>query len=162
MSESASAVVTYSCDAGFAEIDQVLSQNREFMPATACPAIECQRRHGGGAGGPKNVTVGAETLVVQTRAARLCNSRMPVARMTLWETTVVMMDWIAFFCPDALSHGDSEALQAGLVSSTYLDARNIIVRKQSYDDVAAAQSPEDDVQRALDEILPQALIWSRT
>ena len=69
MSESASAVVTYSCDAGFAEIDQVLSRHREFMPATACPAIECQRRHGGGAGGPKNVAVGPETLVVQTRGS---------------------------------------------------------------------------------------------
>jgi DNA replication licensing factor MCM7 len=167
------AVATYSCDACGAEIYQVVQNAREFMPAVRCPS--CKSKH--------------ETLHLQTRGSKFVKyqelklqelpQQVPMGHvprsMSVYchgELTrlaqpgnVVTIDGI--FLPQRIAESGYGALKAGLVSTTFLQAQNIVVHQKSLDEVdhqydeemeeqiqEIAQSP-DTVELLASQIAPE-------
>lgn len=137
-------VATYSCDACGAELYQVVQNKREFLPPRSCPTTACQGRQR------------QETLHLQTRGSKFVKfqelklqelpNQVPMGHiprsMSVYcrgELTrlaapgdVVTIDGI--FLPQRLAESGYRAMKAGLVTTTYLEAQNIIVHKKSYDE----------------------------
>jgi DNA replication licensing factor MCM7 len=140
-------VATYYCDACGCEVYQVIANKREFLPQRTCPSQECRNRRGGG----------GDTLHLQTRGSKFVKfqevklqelpSQVPIGhvprsmsvycRGELTRVTspgdIVTIDGI--FLPRRLG-GDTgfAAMKAGLISTTFLEAQNIVVHKKSYDE----------------------------
>lgn len=136
-------VATYSCDLCGCEVYQVLEGQREFLPARSCPSEECR----------SNKT---ESLILQTRGSKFekyqelklqeLPSQVPmghvprsmsiIVRGELTRLTspgdLVTVDGI--FLPQRLAESGYRALQAGLISTTYLAAHHIAVHKKSLDE----------------------------
>jgi DNA replication licensing factor MCM7 len=139
-------VAAYGCDRCGAEIYQVLSApgQREFLPATACPAC------------PPNQRNRSNTLFLQTRGSKFIpyqelkvqelSHHVPMGHVprsltvrvrgtgtrTAGPGDVVTIDGL--FLPQRLAESGFRALQAGLVTTTYLEAQHILVHQPSYDD----------------------------
>jgi len=138
-------VATYTCDACGAEVYQVVNHKREFLPQRICPSQECQQNGGK-----------MDTLHLQTRGSMFVKfqelklqelpSQVPMGhvprsmsvycRGELTRMTspgdVVTVDGV--FLPQRVAESGYRAMKAGLVSTTFLDANNIIVHKKSYDE----------------------------
>lgn len=138
-------VATYTCDACGAEVYQVVNHKREFLPQRVCPSQECQQNGGK-----------MDTLHLQTRGSMFVKfqelklqelpSQVPMGHvprsMSVYcrgELTrlaspgdVVTIDGV--FLPQRVAESGYRAMKAGLVSTTFLDANNIVVHKKSYDE----------------------------
>lgn len=148
-------VATYTCDACGAEVYQVIEHKREFLPQRLCPSAQCQQTGGK-----------MDTLHLQTRGSKFVKfqelklqelpSQVPMGHvprsMSVYcrgELTrmaspgdVVTIDGI--FLPQRVAESGYRAMKAGLVSTTFLEANNIIVHKKSYDECMLSSLSEED------------------
>ena len=154
-------VATYTCDNCGGEIYQVVQNKREFMPMRICPSAVCRRQ-----GSVK------DTMHLQTRGSKFekfqdlkiqeLPSQVPMGHvprsmsvhcrgeMTRLATPgdVVTIDGI--FLPQRIAEAGYRALKAGLISTTFLEAQNIVVHKKSYDD-SIVDSLSEEAKTKLDE-----------
>ncbi|KAL7430014.1 hypothetical protein ACHAXH_001406 [Discostella pseudostelligera] len=150
-------VATYTCDACGCEIYQVVSNKREFLPQRLCPSEECRRQSKNG-----------DTLHLQTRGSKFVKfqelklqelpTQVPMGHVPRsmsvhcrGELTrmacpgdVVTIDGV--FLPQRVAEAGYRAMKAGLVTTTFLEAQNIIVQKKSYDE--SGNSHLSDEERA--------------
>jgi len=157
-------VATYTCDNCGCEIYQVVQNKREFMPQRICPSADCRRQ-----GGVK------DSLHLQTRGSKFekfqevkiqeLPSQVPMGHvprsmsvhcrgeMTRQATPgdVVTIDGI--FLPQRIAESGYRAMNAGLISTTFLEAQNIVLHKKSYDDSIADSLSEEDRIKLDDEIM---------
>jgi len=144
-------VATYTCDSCGCEIYQLIQHKREFLPQRFCPTEQCRQSS-------KN----AETLHLQTRGSKFTKfqelklqelpSQVPMGHVPRSMTVhcrgeltrvatpgdVVTIDGV--FLPQRVAESGYRATKAGLISTTFLEAQNVVVHKKSYDD--ATSSPE--------------------
>ena len=158
-------VATYSCDACGVEVYQVTEKQREFLPVRHCP--NCATRNGGNK---------RETLVLQTRGSKFVKfqelklqelpNQVPMGHvprsMSVYcrgELTrlaqpgdTVTIDGV--FLPQRLG-GESgfKAMKAGLISTTYLEAQNVVIHKKSYDESLVDSLSERESQQLERDIL---------
>jgi len=161
-------VATYACDACGAEVYQVVQSKREFMPQRFCPSADCQR----------NRNSKGQTLHLQTRGSKFVKfqelklqelpSQVPMGHvprsMSVYcrgELTrlcspgdVVTVDGI--FLPQRLAESGYRAMVAGLISTTYLEAQNIVVHKKSYDESLLDSLSEEESVKLDAEIVEVA------
>lgn len=147
-------VATYTCDACGCEIYQVVSNKREFLPQRLCPSEECRRQSKNG-----------DTLHLQTRGSKFVKfqelklqelpSQVPMGHVPrsmsvhcrgeltrlVCPGDVVTIDGV--FLPQRVAEAGYRAMKAGLVTTTFLEAQNIIVHKQSYDESGNAHLSEE-------------------
>ncbi len=157
-------VATYICDACGSEIYQVVKNKREFLPQRICPTPQCRRQ-----GGVQ------DTLHLQTRGSKFDKfqelkiqelpSQVPMGHvprsmsvhcrgeMTRLATPgdVVTIDGI--FLPQRVAESGYGAMKAGLISTTFIEAQNIIVHKKSYDDSMADTLSEEDKLKLDEKIM---------
>jgi DNA replicative helicase MCM subunit Mcm2 (Cdc46/Mcm family) len=148
-------VATYTCDACGCEIYQVVSNKREFLPQRLCPSEECRRQSKNG-----------DTLHLQTRGSKFVKfqelklqelpSQVPMGHVPRsmsvhcrGELTrlacpgdVVTIDGV--FLPQRVAEAGYRAMKAGLVTTTFLEAQNIIVHKKSYDESGNAHLTDEE------------------
>jgi DNA replication licensing factor MCM7 len=148
-------VATYTCDACGCEIYQVVSNKREFLPQRLCPSEECRRQSKNG-----------DTLHLQTRGSKFVKfqelklqelpSQVPMGHVPRsmsvhcrGELTrmacpgdVVTIDGV--FLPQRVAEAGYRAMKAGLVTTTFLEAQNIIVHKKSYDESGNAHLSDEE------------------
>lgn len=160
-------VATYSCDACGIEAYQVVQGKREFMPPKSCPSPRCQQH-----------SRQKETLHLQTRGSKFVKfqelklqelpSQVPMghvprsmsvyARGELTRLTspgdVVTLDGV--FLPQRVAESGYRAMKAGLISTTYLEAQNILVHKKSYDESLLDSLPEEESIKLDKEIMDVA------
>uniref|UniRef100_A0A7S4NB39 DNA replication licensing factor MCM7 n=1 Tax=Odontella aurita TaxID=265563 RepID=A0A7S4NB39_9STRA len=153
-------VATYTCDECGCEIYQVVANKREFMPQRLCPSEQCGNR-------PRS----AETLHLQTRGSKFVKfqelklqelpNQVPMGHIPRSMSVhcrgdltrmacpgdVVTIDGV--FLPQRVAESGYRAMQAGLVSTTFLEAQNVAVHKKSYDESQENSSQEE--RRALDK-----------
>jgi len=186
-------VACYTCERCGCEVYQVV-KGREFMPRRKCPSSMCNPSADNGTGEvgavnslPTNTNRGGDTLFLQTRGSKFVKfqelkmqeipSQVPVGHIPRCMTVhvhgdltrnampgeVVTIDGI--FLP-ARVEGGYQAIRAGLVASTYLEAMRITVHKKSYDNkesssdamvrkVLEIASGEDPVGRLARSIAPE-------
>jgi DNA replication licensing factor MCM7 len=157
-------VATYTCDACGCEVYQVIENKREFMPQRTCPSEECDQRPG---------SARMDTLHLQTRGSKFVKfqelklqelpSQVPMGHIPRsmsvhcrGELTrlaspgdVVTIDGV--FLPQRIAESGYRAMKAGLISTTYLDAQNIIVHKKSFDEsLLGSLSEEESVKLEAD------------
>ena len=137
-------MATYSCDACGIEVYQVVGNKKEFMPATFCPSNACRQAKKG------------DSLHMQTRGSKFVKfqelklqelpSQVPMGHiprsMSVYcrgELTrlaspgdVVTIDGV--FLPQRVAESGFHAMKAGLISTTFLEAQNIVTHKKSYDE----------------------------
>mmetsp|Transcript_27064 Transcript_27064/g.58015 ORF Transcript_27064/g.58015 Transcript_27064/m.58015 type:complete len:921 (+) Transcript_27064:68-2830(+) len=154
-------VATYTCDACGCEIYQVVSNKREFMPQRLCPSEECRRQSKNG-----------DTLHLQTRGSKFVKfqelklqelpSQVPMGHVPRsmsvhcrGELTrlaspgeVVTIDGV--FLPQRVAEAGYRAMKAGLVTTSFLEAQNIIIHKKSYDESGNAHL-SDEERKKMDE-----------
>ncbi|GKY97673.1 hypothetical protein MPSEU_000725600 [Mayamaea pseudoterrestris] len=155
-------VAAYSCDACGVEVYQVVQNKREFMPQRACPNADCKQ---------------PDTLHLQTRASKFCKfqelklqelpnqvpmghvprslsvyCRGELTRLAL-PGDVVTIDGV--FLPQRLAESGYRAMQAGLITTTYLEAQHVHVHKKSYDEslLADGSLSEEEVARLTAQIM---------
>jgi DNA replication licensing factor MCM7 len=160
-------VATYTCDACGAEVYQVVHHKREFLPLRVCPSVECQQNGGK-----------MDTLHLQTRGSKFVKfqecklqelpSQVPMGHvprsMSVYcrgELTrmaspgaVVTIDGV--FLPQRVAESGYRAMKAGLVSTTFLNATNIIVHKKSFDESLLDQMSEQESAKLNADILEVA------
>lgn len=148
-------VATYTCDACGCEIYQVVHNKREFLPQRLCPSTECQKatKHG-------------DTLHLQTRGSKFVKfqelklqelpNQVPMGHVPRSLTVhcrgeltrlaspgnEVTIDGV--FLPQRVAEGGYRAMKAGLVTTTFVEAQNIIVHKKSYDDSISESLAEEE------------------
>eukprot|EP00804_Cyclotella_cryptica_P020614 CCRYP_003441-RA/>CCRYP_003441-RA protein AED:0.09 eAED:0.09 QI:12/1/0.66/1/1/1/3/138/902 len=156
-------VATYTCDACGCEIYQVVQNKREFLPQRLCPVEECRRASKGG-----------DTLHLQTRGSKFVKfqelrcqelpSQVPMGHVPRsmsvhcrGELTrlaspgdVVTIDGV--FLPQRVAESGYRAMKAGLVSTSFLEAQNIIIHKKSYEEDSSDYLSEEEKQRMDREI----------
>jgi DNA replication licensing factor MCM7 len=156
-------VATYSCDACGVEVYQVIQNKREFMPANLCPSQAC-----------KNNNAKRETLHLQTRGSKFVKfqelklqelpSQVPMGHiprsMSVYcrgelsrlvsPGNVVTIDGI--FLPQRIAESGFLAMKAGLISTTYLEAQNMVVHKKSYDESLTATMSLEESARMDEQI----------
>jgi DNA replication licensing factor MCM7 len=149
-------VATYTCDACGCEVYQVVENKREFLPQRVCPSTECIQRPG----------TRMDTLHLQTRGSKFVKfqelklqelpNQVPMGHIPRsmsvhcrGELTrlcapgdVVTIDGV--FLPQRIAEGGYRAMKAGLISTTYLEAHNIIVHKKSFDESLLGSLSEED------------------
>ena len=158
-------VAAYACDYCGAEIYQTVQHQKEFLPATACPLC-CTTA--AVAGGPQRRIQRSKgnTLYLQTRGSKFVKyqevkvqelshhvpmGHVPrsIAVVAYGECTrqctpgdTVTLDGI--YLPQRIG-GDSgyQAMKAGLITTTYLHAQNIMVHKKSYDETKTTTAAND-------------------
>ncbi len=157
-------VATYICDACGSEIYQVVKNKREFLPQRICPTPQCRRQ-----GGVQ------DTLHLQTRGSKFekfqelkiqeLPSQVPMGHvprsmsvhcrgeMTRLATPgdVVTIDGI--FLPQRVAESGYGAMKAGLISTTFIEAQNIMIHKKSYDDSMADSLSEEDKLKLDEKIM---------
>jgi DNA replication licensing factor MCM7 len=160
-------VATYSCDSCGAEVYQVVQNKREFMPQRFCPSGDCQKAKNKG-----------QTLHLQTRGSKFVKfqelklqelpSQVPMGHvprsMSVYcrgELTrlaspgdVVTVDGV--FLPQRLAESGYRAMVAGLISTTYLEAQNVVVHKKSYDESLLDSLSEEESVKLDAEIMEVA------
>lgn len=148
-------VATYTCDACGCEIYQVVHNKREFLPQRLCPSEECRKatKHG-------------DTLHLQTRGSKFVKfqelklqelpNQVPMGHVPRSLTVhcrgeltrlaspgnEVTIDGV--FLPQRVAEGGYRAMKAGLVTTTFVEAQNIIVHKKSYDDSISESLAEEE------------------
>ena len=156
-------VATYTCDACGCEIYQVVSNKREFLPQRLCPSEECRRQSKNG-----------DTLHLQTRGSKFVKfqelklqelpSQVPMGHVPRsmnvhcrGELTrlaspgdVVTIDGV--FLPQRVAEAGYRAMKAGLVTTTFLEAQNVIVHKKSYDDSGNAHLSDEEKVKVDEQI----------
>mmetsp|Transcript_16650 Transcript_16650/g.24617 ORF Transcript_16650/g.24617 Transcript_16650/m.24617 type:complete len:861 (-) Transcript_16650:133-2715(-) len=137
-------VATYSCDRCGCEVYQTLQGQREFLPPRTCPSDECRDHNN------------SDSLVLQTRGSKFekyqelklqeLPSQVPMGHVPRSMTIVVrgeltrlvtpgdLVSVDGIFLPQRLAESGYRAMQAGLISTTYLAAHNILVHKKSLDE----------------------------
>jgi DNA replication licensing factor MCM7 len=154
-------VAAYMCDKCGVEIFQVVQNKREFMPQRLCPSQACRNN--------KNTT---DSLHMQTRGSRLekfqelkiqeLPNQVPMGHVPRSMTVhcrgeitrmatpgdEVTIDGI--FLPQRVAEAGYRAMQAGLISTTFLEAQHIHIHKKSYDE-SMADSLQIDERAKLDE-----------
>lgn len=157
-------VATYTCDHCGYEIYQVVQNKREFMPLRICNSENC-RRNGGTRDSLHLQTRGSKFEKFQELKIQELPSQVPMGHvprsmsvhcrgeMTRQATPgdVVTIDGI--FLPQRVAESGYRAMKAGLISTTYLEAQNIVVSKKSYDDSMADSLSEEARKKLDDEIL---------
>ena len=148
-------VATYTCDACGCEIYQVVNNKREFLPQRECPSQECRQQ-----------SKGADTLHLQTRGSKFVKfqelklqelpSQVPMGHIprsmsvhcrgeltrVVSPGDVVTIDGV--FLPQRVAESGYRAMVAGLISTTFLEAQNLIVHKKSYDDSSNSHLSEEE------------------
>lgn len=151
-------VATYTCDACGCEIYQVVQNKREFMPQRLCPVEECRRASKGG-----------DTLHLQTRGSKFIKfqelrcqelpNQVPMGHvprsmsvhcrgeLTRLATPgdVVTIDGV--FLPQRVAESGYRAMKAGLVSTSFLEAQNIVIHKKSYEEDALYYMTEEEKEK---------------
>jgi DNA replication licensing factor MCM7 len=149
-------VATYTCDACGCEVYQIVENKREFLPQRVCPSVECSQRPGSH----------IESLFLQTRGSKFVKfqelklqelpNQVPMGHIPRsmsihcrGELTrlaspgdIVTVDGI--FLPQRIAESGYRAMKAGLITTTYLDAHNIIVHKKSFDESMIDTLNEDE------------------
>lgn len=157
-------VATYTCDKCGCEIYQVVQNKREFMPQRLCPTPVCRNN--------KNST---DSLHIQTRGSKFDKfqelkiqelpNQVPMGHVPRSMTVhcrgeitrmatpgdEVTIDGI--FLPQRVAEAGYRAMQAGLISTTFLEAQNIIVHKKSYDESMADSLPAAERTKLDEEII---------
>lgn len=132
-------VATYACDHCGAELYQLLTTQREFMPIFKCPnckknTVHLQTR---GSKFSKYQEVRIQELASHVPMGQVPRSVTAVCRGELSRQVVpgdiVTMD--AVFLPQRLAESGFKAMKAGLIVTTYLEAQNIRVHKKSFDTI---------------------------
>ena len=158
-------VATYYCDACGCEVYQVIHNKREFMPQRNCPTQECKTRGGGGldtlhlqSRGSKFVKfqeLKLQELPSQTPMGHVPRSMSVYCRGELTRLAspgdIVTIDGI--FLPRRIAESGFRAMKAGLISTTYLEAQNIIVHKKSYDESLLDSLSEEESAKLDAEIM---------
>ncbi|KAK1747632.1 DNA replication licensing factor MCM7 [Skeletonema marinoi] len=148
-------VATYTCDACGCEIYQVVHNKREFLPQRLCPSTDCQKQ-----------TKHGDTLHLQTRGSKFVKfqelklqelpNQVPMGHVPRSLTVhcrgeltrlaspgnEVTIDGV--FLPQRVAEGGYRAMKAGLVTTTFVEAQNIIVHKKSYDDSISGSLAEEE------------------
>jgi len=156
-------VATYICDMCGSEVYQVVKGKREFLPQRICPTPVCQT-------GQK-----PDTLHMQTRGSKFVKfqelklqelpSQVPMGHIPRsmsvhcqGELTrqacpgdVVTVDGI--FLPQRVAESGFLAMKAGLISTTFLEAQNLILHKKSYNDSLSDELLEDEKAKLHGEIM---------
>mgnify|MGYP000078089169 CR=1 FL=1 len=156
-------VATYTCDACGCEIYQVVSTKREFLPQRLCPSEECRRQ-----------TKSGDTLHLQTRGSKFVKfqelklqelpSQVPMGHVPRsmsvhcrGELTrmaspgdVVTIDGV--FLPQRVAEGGYRAMKAGLVSTTFLEAQNVLLHKKSYDESGSGHLGDEEKVKLEEQI----------
>jgi DNA replication licensing factor MCM7 len=146
-------VATYSCDACGAEVYQLVQNKREFMPQRFCPSNACSKRK-------------SESLYLQTRGSKFVKfqelklqelpNQVPMGHIprsmsvycrgeltrVAFPGDVITVDGV--FLPQRLAEGGFIAMKAGLITTTYVEAQNIVVHKKSYDESMMDSLSEDE------------------
>ena len=136
-------VATYSCDACGAEIYQPTSRKREFLPPKSCPACQSQTLYlqCRGSKFSKFQELRLQELPSQVPMGHVPRSMSVYCRDELTRLAlpgnVVTIDGV--FLPQRLAESGYRALKAGLISTTYLEAQNIVQHKQSYDESSLSE-----------------------
>jgi DNA replication licensing factor MCM7 len=156
-------VATYTCDHCGCEIYQVVQNKREFMPQRICQSEVC-RQNGAkdslhlqsrGSKFEKFQELKIQELPNQVPMGHVPRSMSVHCRgeMTRLATPgdVVTIDGI--FLPQRVAESGYGAMKAGLISTTYLEAQNIVLSKKSYDDSMADSLSEEARKKLDDEIL---------
>lgn len=139
-------VATYYCDSCGCEVYQVIQNKREFMPQRNCPFQGCQDRRGSRTDTLHLQTRGSKFVKFQELKLQELPSQVPMGHvprsMNVYcrgELTrlaspgdIITIDGI--FLPRKIAESGFRAMKAGLISTTYLEAQNIIVHKKSYDE----------------------------
>lgn len=152
-------VATYTCDHCGCEIYQVVQNKREFMPQRICPSDICRQQNA------------KDSLHLQTRGSKFekfqelklqeLPHQVPMGHvprsmsvhcrgeMTRQATPgdVVTIDGI--FLPQRVAESGYGAMKAGLISTTFLEAQNIVVSKKSYDDTTMTDSLSQEAKDKL-------------
>jgi len=161
-------VATYSCELCGSEIYQVVQSKREFMPQRNCPSEACIKNN-----------ARAESLHLQTRGSKFVKfqelklqelpNQVPMGHvprsMSVYargELTrlaspgdEVTIDGI--FLPQRVAESGYMAMKAGLISTTFLEAQNIIVHKKSFDDPTSASLSEEERKKVDEEVMQIAM-----
>ena len=150
-------VAAYACDYCGAEIYQTLQYQKEFLPATHCPLCATPPAAGAAPGARRIQRSKGNTLYLQTRGSKFVkyqelkvqelSHHVPMGHvprsitvMAYGECTrqgtpgdIVTIDGI--YLPQKIG-GESgyQAMKAGLITTTYLQAQYIMVQKKSYDE----------------------------
>ena len=156
-------VATYTCDACGCEIYQVVQNKREFMPQRLCPVDACRRGSKGG-----------DTLHLQTRGSKFIKfqelrcqelpNQVPMGHvprsmsvhcrgeLTRLATPgdVVTIDGV--FLPQRVAESGYRAMKAGLVSTSFFEAQNIVIHKKSYEEDASDYLSEEEKEKMDQEI----------
>jgi DNA replication licensing factor MCM7 len=160
-------VATYTCDACGCEVYQVLANQREFLPQRVCPSAECTGKPGSRVDTLHLQTRGSKFVKFQELKLQELPNQVPMGHiprsmsvhcrgeLTRLATPgdVVTIDGI--FLPQKIAESGYRAMQAGLVSTTYLDAHNLVVHKKSFDESAMGGMSEEEaakMQEAMDEV----------
>ena len=135
-------VATYTCDSCGSEIYQPIHA-REFLPLQTCPTPNCR--------------TSSKSLYLQTRGSKFCkfqelkvqelSSQVPTGHVPRsmsvhchGELTrqaspgdVIIIDGIFLPIKSSENSGGYQGLKSGLLTTTYLQACNIVKRKKTYD-----------------------------
>ena len=158
-------VATYYCDACGCEVYQVIQNKREFMPQRNCPSQECQTRRGGGVDTLHLQTRGSKFVKFQELKLQELPNQVPMGhvprsmgvycRGELTRMTspgdIVTLDGI--FLPRRIAETGFRAMKAGLISTTYVEAQNIVVHKKSYDESLFDSLSEEESAKLDAEIM---------
>ena len=156
-------VATYTCDACGCEIYQVVHNKREFLPQRLCPSEECKKQ-----------TKNGDTLHLQTRGSKFVKfqelklqelpNQVPMGHVPRSLTVhcrgeltrlaspgnEVTIDGV--FLPQRVAEGGYRAMKAGLVTTTFVEAQNIIIHKKSYDDSISEGLSEEERAKLEEQI----------
>ena len=161
-------VATYSCDACGCEVYQVLLHQREFLPQRICPSADCTGKPGSRVDTLHLQTRGSKFIKFQELKLQELPNQVPMGHiprsmsvhcrgeLTRLATPgdVVTIDGI--FLPQRVAESGYRAMQAGLVSTTYLEAHHLVVHKKSFDESAMGNMSEEEatkMKEAMDEVI---------
>ena len=147
-------VATYACDACGAEVYQPVQNQREFLPVTACPSDVCRRHSKKG-----------NTLHLQSRGSKFTKfqecklqelpHQVPMGHvprsirilcrgeLTRLASPGDCCTVDGVFLPQRLAESGYQAMKAGLIATTYVEAQNIVTHKKSYDSSSSNNNTED-------------------
>ena len=161
-------VATYTCDACGCEVYQVLLHQREFLPQRICPSADCTGKPGARVDTLHLQTRGSKFIKFQELKLQELPNQVPMGHiprsmsvhcrgeLTRLATPgdVVTIDGI--FLPQRVAESGYRAMQAGLVSTTYLEAHHLVVHKKSFDESDMGNMSEEEaakMKEAMDEVM---------
>jgi DNA replication licensing factor MCM7 len=158
-------VATYSCYVCGCEIYQVVQNKREYLPQRICPTEQCSTATGSVKDSLHFQTRGSKFEKFQELKIQELPSQVPMGHiprsmsvhcrgeMTRLCTPgdIVTIDGI--FLPQRVAESGYRAMMAGLISTTFLEAQNIVIHKKSYDDSIADTLSQEQKKKLDDEIM---------